>query len=213
MDIVVFVALLIPSIILHEVAHGWAALQLGDGTAKEQGRLTLNPLAHIDPVGSLLLPIITAAAGFGAFGYAKPVPVNTRRLRRPRDHAVLVSLAGPATNLAIVAVAAVVIRLNGGVTPPGLGSVDWTFSMVVYALGFINVLLALFNLLPIPPLDGSAVVERLLPVAWLPRWHRIRRYSIVLVLALVVALRLVSDADTALVDPVLDLWDSITGVR
>src|SRR5438477_12764256 len=105
-----FLLALVPSVILHEVSHGAVALVFGDDTAKRAGRLTLNPLRHVDPFGTLILPAILVLAGAAPFGYAKPVPVNVGRLRRPRDHGLLVSLAGPATNLTLVALATVVWR-------------------------------------------------------------------------------------------------------
>lgn len=102
--------MIVPSIILHEVSHGWAALRFGDDTAQRAGRLTLNPLRHVDPFGTLVLPLVSAAIGFGFFGYAKPVPINPRRMRHPRNDAVLTALAGPAVNIALAVVAALVLR-------------------------------------------------------------------------------------------------------
>ena len=205
--VALFVGTLVPSVILHEVAHGVAALHLGDDTAKRAGRLTLNPVAHVDPFGTLLLPVLLAASGLGVIGYAKPVPVNLRRLRRPRDHAVLVALAGPATNLALAAVAAVVVRVLGG------ADVDFDHGLIgdigvaeVAALaGFLNVLLALFNLLPIPPLDGSAVLERALPRRWWPAWAKLRRWSFGIVL---VAFLLFGVGEVVL-DPAIAIWEAL----
>jgi hypothetical protein len=113
-DEIILFCVLVPSIILHEIAHGWVALACGDDTAKRAGRLTLNPLAHIDPIGTIILPVILVLSGFGWFGYAKPVPVNVGRLRSPRNQGVLVSLAGPATNVVLAALAAVVFHLSHG---------------------------------------------------------------------------------------------------
>lgn len=202
-DIVVLLAVTIPSVILHEVAHGWAALRLGDDTARRRGRLTLNPVAHVDPIGTLLLPAALAASGLGVIGYAKPVPVNVARLRKPRDHAVLVALAGPATNVAIALVAALSVRLLGAVDRPEAGDIGWDAVTVLTVLGLINLLLALFNLLPVPPLDGSAVVERALPLRWLPAWYRLRRWSIVILIALFVF----ADIGDVVVDPVFTVWE------
>ena len=203
--VALIVAVIVPSVILHEVSHGWAALRLGDDTAKRRGRLTLNPIAHVDPVGTILLPAVLAAIGLGVIGFAKPVPVNVARLRRPRDHAVVVALAGPATNLVLAAVAVVGLRLLG---PERVleGAIEWTPASVLYVFGAINVLLAAFNLLPLPPLDGSAVVERLLPSRWLPGWYRLRRWSIVVLIAFFL---LVGSAAGGIFDPVLDLWDDL----
>jgi Zn-dependent protease len=207
-QVALLVAIVVPSVILHEVAHGFAALRLGDDTAKRRGRLTLNPLAHIDPFGTILLPVALAASGLGVIGYAKPVPVNVRRLRRPRDHAVVVSLAGPATNIAIALVAAVVVRALGGVEGVDLGDgriSDVDLVDVAFLAGFFNVLLALFNLLPIPPLDGSAVVERAQPRSWWPMWLKLRRWSFGIVL---VAFLLFGLGEYVL-DPAIAIWDTL----
>ena len=205
--VALFVGTLVPSVILHEVAHGVAALRLGDDTARRAGRLTLNPLPHVDPFGTVLLPVLLAASGFGVIGYAKPVPVNLRRLRRPRDHAVLVALAGPATNVVLAILAAVVVRLLGGAdidfdenTVGDIGVAE-----VVAMAGYLNVLLALFNLLPIPPLDGSAVIERALPRRWWPAWAKLRRWSfgIVLVAFLVFGL------GNVVLGPAIAIWEAL----
>jgi Zn-dependent protease len=185
--VAILVAVLVPSVILHEVSHGAVALAFGDDTAKQQGRLTLNPLPHIDAFGTVLLPALLAVSGLGAFGYAKPVPVNVRRLRNPRQHSLYVSLVGPLVNIALALLAVVVFRLlfdaqrmaDGTIVVPGMAA------RVVFFFGFINVILAAFNLLPIPPLDGSAMVERMLPHRWWPAWLQFRRYSFVVLLAVI----------------------------
>src|SRR4051812_12797853 len=174
-----FLLVLVPSVILHEVAHGAVAFHFGDDTAKRAGRLTLNPIRHVDPFGTLILPAILILAGAAPFGYAKPVPVNVSRLRRPRDHSLLVSLAGPATNLILVVIATVIWR---GASPRG------DVGRVVLFLGYANLLLGMFNLLPLPPLDGSAVVERLLPARYWPNWLKFRQYAMgILLLVLFLA--------------------------
>ena len=180
---------LVVAIILHEVSHGLVASWLGDDSAKRAGRLTLNPLPHIDPFGSIILPAMGALAGLPIFGYAKPVPVDPQRLRHPRRDIIFVSLAGPAPNLTLMAIAALVARAiysSGGVVP---GTIDQSTSNLVLEIVFyfalVNMLLGLFNLLPIPPLDGSALLERLLPAAWLPGWYRFRPYGLLLLLGLV----------------------------
>jgi Zn-dependent protease len=180
-NILMVLVVLVPSVILHEVAHGVAALRFGDDTAKKAGRLTLNPIAHIDPFGTVLLPALLAFTTGAAFGYAKPVPVNPSRMRRPRDHGLLVSLAGPATNIVLALLATVVLRS----LPP---TTSQTVADLVLRFGAINVILAAFNLLPIPPLDGSALVERVLPRRMLPRWHQIRQYSMAVLLLVVLLL-------------------------
>ena len=178
---VILVAVLIPSLILHEVAHGAVALAFGDDTAKRAGRLTLNPLAHVDPLGTIIVPAITVLSGWGFFGWAKPVPVSVNRLRSPRNHNVLVALAGPATNAALAAAAGLAFTtLYQG------GSPLW--AQVLYALGLVNVWVAVFNLLPIPPLDGSVLIERLLPAAWWPQYLRVRQYGLPVLLGAVLLL-------------------------
>lgn len=152
---------LIVAIVFHEVAHGWVALALGDPTAREQRRLTLNPLRHVDPMGTVVVPGLLALASLPAFGWAKPVPVDQRRLRNPRFGMMAVAAAGPLTNFVLAAVGAVLLGLlsrsfNGGATIAFIG-----MSLSYFVV--INVSLALFNLLPIPPFDGSHIVEGLLP--------------------------------------------------
>jgi len=168
-------ALLIPSVVLHEVSHGVAALAFGDDTAQRAGRLNLNPARHVDPVGTLIIPAVLALSGSAVFGYAKPVPVNPGRMRHPRNDSLAVSLAGPACNLVLAALAVIALRVFAH--PSGfvaLGS--WsTATRVVFLFGFVNVTLAVFNALPIPPLDGSAVLERLLPPSALPGWYSFTR--------------------------------------
>ena len=191
---VLVLAVVIPSIMLHEISHGVAALACGDDTARRAGRITLNPLRHVDPVGTLVLPVVLALSGLGAFGYAKPVPVNPARMRHPRNDAVLVSLAGPATNLILAGLSLAVIRfglasgtgatMSDAIATFGLSSLP-VGEQFLYLLGFLNVVLAVFNALPIPPLDGSILIERLLPASALPTWWQIRRYAMVGLLLLV----------------------------
>jgi Zn-dependent protease len=182
---IVFFAMLFPSIILHEVSHGWVANAFGDDTAKRAGRLTLNPIAHIDPFGTIILPVLLIATTGRAFGYAKPVPVNPRNLRHPRDQSLLVSLAGPGVNIALALFAAFSLRQ---VLRPGEPVQAWSVADFLLNLGYANVLLAAFNLIPLPPLDGSALVERLLPRSWWPGYLRIRQYSMGVLLVLVLLL-------------------------
>src|SRR5665213_1208283 len=155
-----FYIALLPSIILHEVSHGWVANFFGDPTAKNAKRLSLNPMRHIDPFGTILLPALLIALHFPPFGYAKPVPVNTSRLRKPREQSLYVSLAGPFVNIVLSGIGLLLCDL--AVTDQfGVVTVqNNTLLNVGLALGLSNLLLAAFNLLPIPPLDGSAIIER-----------------------------------------------------
>jgi Zn-dependent protease len=163
--------ILLFSIIVHEIAHGWLALRLGDPTAKNEGRLTLNPLPHIDPVGSVLVPLVSiAAAGHVLIAWAKPVPVNRSNFSHPRRDDILVSAIGPVSNLLLAlacasaaAATSVVLRgmlADGSATAIGLMKI--LFGMF-YGGTYLNVVLAVFNLLPVPPLDGSHVFAAALP--------------------------------------------------
>lgn len=159
------------AIIFHEVAHGFVALRLGDDTAARLGRLTLNPLPHIDPVGTILLPGLLVLVGAPVFGYARPVPVDYGRLRTPRRDMVLVALAGPATNVALAALSGFVFRrleaaLGANAVAPGLATgVLVPLAQMAYYSVLVNTFLAVFNLLPIPPLDGGRVLTGVLPYA------------------------------------------------
>ncbi|MFO7591868.1 MAG: site-2 protease family protein, partial [Acidimicrobiia bacterium] len=158
-EAVILFGCLVVAVILHEISHGVAALWLGDDTAKRAGRLTLNPVPHIDPFGSLVLPALGALSGLPVIGYAKPVPVDPRRLRHPRRDMVLVSLAGPCSNFLLMAGAALVARWMFDQGRGLGGAIDATTSDVlleiVFFFAIVNLLLGLFNLLPVPPLDGS----------------------------------------------------------
>ncbi len=174
MNTFLFLLAIVPSIILHEISHGYVANLFGDPTAKNAHRLTLNPLRHIDPFGTLLLPFLLIATGLPAFGWAKPVPVNVSRLRRPRSQSLYVSLAGPATNIVLSALAFVYVRYEiHHVDIYSLINGNSLFNFMV-DLGVVNLILAVFNLLPIPPLDGSAIIERFVPVRHLPRYYELR---------------------------------------
>jgi Zn-dependent protease len=194
-----------PSIILHEVSHGVVANHFGDDTAKRAGRLTLNPLAHVDPVGTLLVPGLLALAGGAVFGWAKPVPVTVNRLRDPRQHTLFVSLAGPAVNVALAVLAGIVLRLAfRDDLAFAFGARDLPLvPRVLFYLGWVNVLLAVFNLLPIPPLDGSALVERALPASWWPTWLKLRQWGLAIIVLLTVYSSRFLDS---FFDPALRLW-------
>jgi Zn-dependent protease len=199
------VGVVAPSIILHEVSHGVVANHFGDDTAKRAGRLTLNPLAHVDPVGTLLVPGLLALAGGAVFGWAKPVPVSVNRLRDPRQHTLFVSLAGPAVNVALAVLAAIVLRLAfRDDLAFAFGARDLPLvPRVLFYLGWVNVLLAVFNLLPIPPLDGSALVERALPASWWPTWLKLRQWGLAIIVLLTVYSSRFLDS---FFDPALRLW-------
>jgi Zn-dependent protease len=187
-DEIIFFAVVVPSVILHEVSHGWVANFFGDDTAKRAGRLTLNPVKHIDPVGTLIVPALLALASVGVIGWAKPVPVNPARLRSPRNQGVVVSLAGPAMNLLLAAIGAflfiALFRSSFNNTfPPFAPSL---LSRVVLFFSVANLGLMVFNLIPVPPLDGSVLFERALPARYWPRYLRIRPYTMLIIVGLVV---------------------------
>ena len=182
---VIFLCGLVVAIILHEISHGVVANLLGDDTAKRAGRLTLNPIPHVDPFGSIFLPILGALTHIPVIGWAKPVPVNPARLHNPRRDMLLVSLAGPSTNFALAIVAAVVARSQFHFNNELFVSDLPTRVLVPLLFAEVNLFLGVFNFLPIPPLDGAALVERLLPSAWLPGWYRFRPYGILVLFLLV----------------------------
>ncbi len=149
------------AITVHEVAHGWVAKFFGDRTAEMQGRLSLNPIRHIDPVGTVLVPLILLLLpGDFLFGWAKPVPVDSRNLRNPRGNMVWVSAAGPTANLVMAIIWAFLLKVSQIVDLGVAG--QWIAAMALIGI-FVNVLLAVFNMLPIPPLDGGQFVRNLLP--------------------------------------------------
>lgn len=197
---VIFFGGLIVAILLHEISHGVAALYFGDDTAKRAGRLTLNPVPHVDPFGTLILPAMGALTGLPVIGWAKPVPVNPSRLRKPRTQMFLVGLAGPVSNLLLAAGAVLVARALLGNAPieyqfvahhlpPGryiYEILDPPLGFeIAYAFALVNVLLAVFNLIPVPPLDGSAIFELVMPDRWRPVWYRFRPYGLLVLFVLV----------------------------
>ena len=171
--VIVFLVLLF-SLSVHEAAHAWSASRLGDDTAKRLGRVSLNPVVHIDPIGTLLLPLVALASGSGmVFGWAKPTPVNVRNLGRPRRDSVLVTVAGPASNLAIAVLATLVLRQSEG-----------ALELIAFEALSLNVLLAVFNMLPIPPLDGGQIMMALLPPRVTMQLRFLYEYGFLILMAL-----------------------------
>ena len=150
------------SLTVHESAHAWSAARLGDRTAERHGRISINPIRHIDPVGTILLPLILSWAGGPVFGWAKPVPVDPRNLKRPRQDFLYIAAAGPASNI-ILAVMASAVMSVAPVSPFDVGGVAVPLWRVASVMFEINLLLAVFNMVPIPPLDGGNVLAGLLP--------------------------------------------------
>ncbi|MGB3471336.1 MAG: site-2 protease family protein [Erythrobacter sp.] len=196
MALVVLPSLVI-AIVVHEVAHGYVAKLLGDTTASDRGRLTLNPIRHVDPLGTILLPGALALAGAPVFGYAKPVPVRKSRLRNPRFGMMAVAAAGPLSNFVMAflgAIAAGLVWTQGAdfdqsasvltLLRSPQGEALWLMSGFYFFI-LINLFLGLFNLLPIPPFDGSHIVGGLLPAPLRQRWERIQRLGIILILGVI----------------------------
>ena len=180
----------IVAVTLHEAAHGWAADRLGDPTAREQGRVTLNPLPHIDRFGTVILPLLCIIAPVSlVFGYARPVPVNLARLRHPRRDMMLVAAAGPAANVGLCLLSAVLL----GVAPDTPGWLTGWVAAVLKCSILLNAVLAVFNMLPVPPLDGGRIVTGLLPAGLAVRYARLERYGLILVIAVLIVLPLIGD--------------------
>jgi Zn-dependent protease len=169
---------------VHEYAHARAARAQGDFTAEELGRLTLNPLAHIDPFGTIIVPLLLLISSGGrvGFGWAKPVPINPFNFRSPRRGIIIVSLAGPASNIALAIVAAIILRLAGFALTGGLGS---SLFFILETIILLNLYLAFFNLIPIPPLDGSGVLSAILPPEYARKYERMGRYGIFILIGLI----------------------------
>ncbi len=175
------------AITVHEVAHGWVALRLGDKTAMMMGRLTLNPIKHIDPIGTLLVPGLLLVMGGFIFGWAKPVPVTWENLRHPKRDMALVALAGPLSNLLMAVMWAVIMKLSLMLTIAGSAEVIALPLLYMGAAGItINLILMVLNLLPLPPLDGGRIVASLLPdrLSW--QFNRLERWGFVILLGLMV---------------------------
>lgn len=194
------IIVLVFSAIIHEYMHGWMANQLGDSTAKDAGRLTLNPIPHIDLFGSILLPAIMIFGKFGfVFGWAKPVPFNPYNLRDKKWGAAKVAIAGPLGNLIVAVFFGLLLRFLPLTNP--------AFAVLIAMIVYINLLLMIFNLVPIPPLDGSKVILPLLPYSWQEAFYRFEQYGMILILLFIYA-------GFSLILPIIDfLFLLITGQK
>lgn len=202
---------LVFAIVFHEVAHGWVAFKLGDPTAKTMGRLTLNPIPHIDLVGTIIMPLALffLTDGRMLFGYAKPVPIDPRYFKDPKKGMALTALSGPGVNLVMAVLSSFLLRgvlmnLEGRVPEPAWG---WVATPLTYMLGYaiiINVVLAVLNLIPIPPLDGSRVVYWLLPHEAARAYYRLEPYG-TLILMVLIMLGALGKIMTPIIRPLLAL--------
>jgi len=196
---ITMVVAMVPSVILHEIAHAYTADAFGDSTARRAGRLSFNPIRHIDPVGSVLVPTVMVLLLPFVIAWAKPVPVLQSNLRNPRVHSLYVALAGPATNFALAGFAIGAFQLFR----PERDTWPW---LLLAIFTIVNVILGIYNLLPIPPLDGSAVIEFMLPRSKLHWWYRIRPYTIFGLLAIMLLARGWLEP---MFDWAVDLWNSL----
>ena len=206
-QIAVWLIPLVIAIVFHEIAHGLVARQLGDPTARERGRLTLNPIKHVDPFGTVILPLILAISHAPMFGWAKPVPVNYAKLRHPRRDMILVALAGPGMNLLLALIGVMLLAATLAISSDP-NSVA-TRLIAANALNFvlINIFLGVFNLLPIPPFDGGHVVEGLLPRSLATPFRNIGRFSLLVFIVLLLVLPAISpkaDVIGRVVSPLVD---------
>ncbi len=181
----------VPALVIHEVAHGFASYKLGDPTAKRAGRLSLNPLKHIDPFGTVILPLMLMILHMPIFGYAKPVPYNPTYFKDPRKGDCITGLAGPASNIVMALIAAGIAWLLYTVIPVGTNTVVLEIYMIIFQylamFCMVNLYLAFFNLIPIPPLDGSSIIAAFLPVRLLPKWYSIQQYAFPIFMICIIA--------------------------
>lgn len=176
-ELILTIPLFLMAITIHEYAHGWVAFKKGDTTAYEAGRLSLSPLAHIDPIGTIIFPLLLTLSGLPVFGWAKPVPINFNRLDNPKKDLLWVGLAGPASNIIFAFCAAMIMRF---IPIFGIGVLGkFMFYMVI-----INLLLGIFNLIPVPPLDGSRILTSLLPMRQAIAYMQMERYGFIIMFLL-----------------------------
>ena len=207
------------AIVFHEVAHGLVARRFGDTTAERQGRLTLNPVKHIDPFGTLVLPMLLALAHAPIFGWAKPVPVRADRMRNPRRDMIIVALAGPGMNLLLAVVATVVLAAAVALGDGGPMTVGGFIARNALNFLLINLFLAVFNLIPLPPFDGGHVVEGLLPRPLAAGFRRFGRFSLLILIVLLLVLpmlsseaNIVAKAITPVVNAIARLFLGVAGL-
>ncbi len=207
--IVIMAPPLIFAIVLHEVAHGWVADKLGDHTAKDMGRLTLNPISHIDLFGTIIIPVVCILAHGPIFGYAKPVPINPSNFKNPKKDMALSSLAGPGVNIIMALAFAFLFRIIMPALEGKLSTQSWQQFANPLSLMFgygiiINVALAVLNMIPIPPLDGSRIVYWMLPDKYATAYYRLERYGLIILVFLLVT-NILSKIIMPILQPILSL--------
>ena len=212
-QIAVWLIPLVIAIVFHEVAHGYVARLFGDHTAERMGRLTLNPIRHVDPIGTVVVPMVLALAHAPIFGWAKPVPVVAERMRNPRRDMALVALAGPATNLVLATITALVFGVVLASSGGELALTGVTGFIVANLFNFlrINVFLAIFNLLPLPPFDGGHVVEALLPRPVAIQYAKLHRFAFPVMLFLLVVLPTIAPGANVVARVIGPIADAILG--
>ncbi|MDM8288330.1 site-2 protease family protein [Slackia piriformis] len=189
--VIISILCFVPAIVFHEMAHGFAAWRLGDPTAKRQGRLSVNPLNHIDPFGTVILPGIMMLAGGPVFGYAKPVPYNPSYFKNPKTGDVIVGLAGPLANLLMAVLAAVVSWLLYPTAQSlvlGNEVFLYFYALFLPMFALINLYLMFFNLIPIPPLDGSSIIALFVPRKYMRQYYQVQRYAFPILMVVLVLL-------------------------
>ena len=181
-------------IVIHESAHALGAYALGDKTARSRGRVSLNPLKHIDPFGTILLPLLMIAAGGPVFAFAKPVPIYLGNLKHPKRDELLISLAGPASNIVLACLGALLLSgvVNGSVWATAAGSIVAEFALTFI---FVNLSLAFFNLIPLPPLDGSSILVPFLKGEALNAYYRIQQYAMPILIVVLYLLPMLTGID------------------